>query len=72
MYQIAGLTGPLNDADPYPNNIVNAPNLAHSWQAKGETWRSYQEDTDLLNTRGRNFNSAGGTADQQRGVEKPI
>ena len=61
VYQIAGVTGPLNDADPYPNNIVNAPNLAQLMAAKGETWRSYQEDTDLLNTRGQNFNSAGGT-----------
>jgi hypothetical protein len=29
--------------------------------AKGDTWRSYQEDTDLLNTGGQNFNAAGGT-----------
>ena len=61
VYQVAGLTGPLNDSDPYPNNIVNAPNLGQIMAAKGETWRSYQEDTDLLNTSGQNFNSAGGT-----------
>ena len=61
VYQVSGLTGPLNDNDPYPNNIVNAPNLGQLMAAKGETWRSYQEDTDLLNTNGQNFNSAGGT-----------
>jgi phosphatidylinositol-3-phosphatase len=61
MYQVAGLTGPLNDNDPYPNNIVNAPNLGQLMAAKGETWRSYQEDTDLLNTSGQNLNDAGGT-----------
>jgi hypothetical protein len=61
VYQVGGLTGPLNDADPYPNNIVNAPNLGQIMAAKGETWRSYQEDTDLLNTNGQNFNAAGGT-----------
>ena len=61
VYQIAGVTGPLNDNDPYPNNIVNAPNLNQLMAAKGQTWRSYQEDTDLLNTSGQNFNAAGGT-----------
>jgi hypothetical protein len=66
VWQEAGLHGPLNDADPYmntPNNIVNAPNLSGLLQAKYGTsgWRSYQEDTDLLNTMGQNFNSAGGT-----------
>ena len=24
VYQVSGVTGPLNDSDPYPNNIVNA------------------------------------------------
>jgi hypothetical protein len=61
VYQVAGLTGPLNDHDPYPSNIVNAPNLGQLMAARGQTWRSYQEDTDLLNTSGVNFNSAGGT-----------
>jgi phosphatidylinositol-3-phosphatase len=52
VYQVAGLTGPLNDNDPYPNNIVNAPNLGQLMAAKGETWRSYQEDVDLVPTSG--------------------
>src|ERR1700727_1762158 len=56
VYQVAGLTGPLNDNDPYPNNIVNAPNLGQLMAAKGQTWRSYQEDTDLVNTSGNNIN----------------
>lgn len=56
VYQVAGLTGPLNDNDPYPNNIVNAPNLNQLMAAKGQTWRSYQEDTDLVNTNGNNIN----------------
>jgi hypothetical protein len=61
VYQVAGVTGPLNDSDPYPANIVNAPNLGQIMAKKGETWRSYQEDVDLLNTNGQNFNTAGGT-----------
>jgi phosphatidylinositol-3-phosphatase len=48
VYQVSGVTGPLNDNDPYPNNIVNAPNLGQIMAAKGETWRSYQEDVDLV------------------------
>ena len=28
VWQEAGLTGPLNDNDPYPNNIVSAPTSA--------------------------------------------
>jgi phosphatidylinositol-3-phosphatase len=56
VYQVAGLTGPLNDNDPFPNNIVNAPNLNQLMAAKGQTWRSYQEDTDLVNTSGNNIN----------------
>jgi hypothetical protein len=56
VYQVAGQTGPLNDNDPYPANIVNAPNLNSLMAAKGQTWRSYQEDTDLVNTNGNNIN----------------
>jgi phosphatidylinositol-3-phosphatase len=61
VYQVAGQTGPLNDNDPFPNNIVNAPNLNQLMAAKGETWRSYQEDTDLVNTNGNNINGDHGT-----------
>jgi hypothetical protein len=63
VYQEAGVTGPLNDNDPYPSNIVNAPNLSGLIAASGQTWRAYEEDTDLLNTTGQNFNNpaAGGT-----------
>lgn len=43
----AGLAGPLDDADPYPANIVNAPSLSAALAASGKTWRSYQEDIDL-------------------------
>ena len=43
----AGVHGPLDDKIPYPNNIVNSPNLSAELAAKGGTWRSYQEDTDL-------------------------
>jgi hypothetical protein len=52
VWQEAGLTGPLNDADPYPSNIVNAPNLSALLQSAGVPWKSYQEDTDLTPTSG--------------------
>jgi phosphatidylinositol-3-phosphatase len=53
VWQEAGVSGPLNDADPYantPNNIVNAPNLSALLQTKYGTsgWKSYQEDIDLV------------------------
>jgi hypothetical protein len=47
VWQEAGLAGPLNDADPYPNNIVNAPNFRGLLQTAGIPWKSYQEDIDL-------------------------
>ena len=66
----AGIAGTANpppkrpDNDPYSNSgyIVNAPNLSGLLQQKygPSGWRSYQEDTDLLNTAGQNFNSAAG------------
>ena len=60
VWQESGVTGPLNDANPYPNNIVNEPNLSGVLQSKGISWKSYQEDTDLLNASSQNFNAAGG------------
>jgi len=56
VWQESGTNGPLNDNDPFPNNIVKAPNLSALMAAKGQTWRSYQEDTDLVNTNGNNIN----------------
>jgi hypothetical protein len=55
VWQEAGLAGPLNDADPYantPNNIVNAPNLTGLLQSAGISWKSYQEDIDMVPTSG--------------------
>jgi hypothetical protein len=43
----AGVAGPRNDAQPYPNNIVSVQNLSNVLQQHGETWRSYQEGIDL-------------------------
>jgi hypothetical protein len=48
VWQEAGLAGPLNDADPFPNNIVTAPNLSALLQAAGISWKTYQEDIDLV------------------------
>jgi hypothetical protein len=49
VWQESGMHGPLNDNDPYPNNIVNAPNLSALLQTKygASGWKSYQEDIDL-------------------------
>jgi len=54
VWQESGVHGPLNDSDPYPNNIVNAPNLSALLQAKygASGWKSYQEDIDLVPTSG--------------------
>jgi hypothetical protein len=52
VWQEAGLAGPLNDADPYPDNIVDAPNLSALLQAAGIPWKSYQEDIDLIPANG--------------------
>jgi hypothetical protein len=56
VWQEAGLAGPLNDADPYPNNIVNAPNLSALLQSAGIPWKSYQEDIDLATSDGAPVN----------------
>jgi hypothetical protein len=48
VWQEAGLAGPLNDANPFPNNIVTAPHLTGLLQQDGISWKSYQEDTDLV------------------------
>jgi hypothetical protein len=56
VWQEAGLAGPLNDADPYPNNIVNAPNLSALLQNAGIPWKSYQEDIDLTPPTGGSVN----------------
>ncbi|MBV8684638.1 MAG: PEPxxWA-CTERM sorting domain-containing protein [Caulobacteraceae bacterium] len=61
VYAESGVTGPLNDADPYPSNIVNAPNLTALLQSKGVSWTSYAEDIDLANTMGQNASEFGGT-----------
>jgi len=52
VWQEAGLTGPLNDANPFPDNIVNAPNLSALLQTAGIPWKSYQEDIDLTPSSG--------------------
>jgi phosphatidylinositol-3-phosphatase len=62
VWQESGTHGPLNDNDPFPANVVNAPNLSALLAAKGQTWRSYQEDTDLVNTNGNNINGEHGTS----------
>jgi hypothetical protein len=42
VWQESGVNGPLNDSDPFPSNIVNAPNLSALLQAAGISWKSYQ------------------------------
>jgi phosphatidylinositol-3-phosphatase len=40
--------GIFNDNDPFPNNVQTTPNsLSNYLQKTGQTWRSYQEDTDV-------------------------
>ena len=52
--------GILNDDDPYADNPPNAQtttqHLSGLLQAKGRTWKSYQEDTDLTTSNGKLIN----------------
>jgi phospholipase C len=57
VWSEAGVHGPLNDNDPYPNNIVNAPSLSAELQAAGISWKSYQEDIDLVTSGGQLTNA---------------
>jgi hypothetical protein len=54
--------GTTNDADPYTagvNNVFAGPDLTGLIQSAGISWKSYQEDTDLLPTGGTvNFPTA--------------
>jgi hypothetical protein len=54
VWQESGTFGPLSstDGDPYPSNVVNAPNLTGLLQGAGISWTSYQEDIDLVPTSG--------------------
>ena len=49
----AGLAGPRNDANPYPNNIVTAPNLSGQLQNAGIGWKVYAEDANLQSSGGQ-------------------
>jgi hypothetical protein len=65
--------GIFNDNDPYgpggavaaiaaylaSNPTVSGQNLSGLLQAAGIPWKTYQEDTNLLNTAGGNFNQGG-------------
>jgi hypothetical protein len=53
----AGVHGPLNDNDPYPSNIVKGPSFSAELQAAGISWKSYQEDIDLVTTNGQLTNT---------------
>ncbi len=53
VWSEAGSHGPLNDSDPYPNNIVAAPSLSARLQSAGKSWKSYQEDIDLVSVGGK-------------------
>jgi hypothetical protein len=73
VWQEAGLTGARNDADPYgaginnntallpstnaTNNIINARNFSSQLQNAGQTWKSYQEGTDLASVGGKLTNT---------------
>lgn len=55
----AGVAGPRNDNNPYPNNIVNAPSLSAALQSQYGTagWKSYQEGIDLATVGGKLTNT---------------
>jgi hypothetical protein len=43
------------------NPTLTTQNLSFLIEQSGKTWKSYTEGTNLLNTNGQNFNTAGGT-----------
>jgi hypothetical protein len=43
------------------NPTLTTENLSFLIEQSGKTWKSYSEGTNLLNTNGQNFNTAGGT-----------
>jgi hypothetical protein len=53
----AGRHHHLNDNDPYPNNIVKGPSLSAELQTAGISWKSYQEDIDLVTKAGQLTNT---------------
>jgi hypothetical protein len=57
VWEESGRAGPLNDNDPYPSNIVNAPNFRGLLQNAGIGWKSYQEDIDLAKNAQGNLTS---------------
>jgi len=74
LWQEAGSNlGIFNDNDPYgpggavaaiaaylaSNPTVSGQNLSGLLQAAGIPWKTYEEDTNLLNTAGGNFNQGG-------------
>src|SRR5215469_105930 len=86
LWQEAGSNfGILNDNDPYvtpggsvaaiaaflaANTTYTGEHLAGLLEKNGLSWYSYQEDTDLLNTDGGNFNNNGGTITSTPAKEK--
>jgi phosphatidylinositol-3-phosphatase len=46
-------------------SVGNAPSLSGALQAKGIPWKSYQEDTDLLTTGGKNGTAGNGITNGQ-------
>jgi phospholipase C len=57
VWSESGFPGRHNDNDPYPDNIVDKPSLSAELQAAGMTWKSYQEDTDLVSQDGQLTNT---------------
>jgi hypothetical protein len=57
VWSESGFPGKHNDNDPYPNNIVDKPSLSAELQAAGMSWKSYQEDTDLVSQNGQLTNT---------------
>jgi hypothetical protein len=63
VWSEAGKTGPLNDATPFPNNIVSGPSLSAALQASGQSWKSYQEGIDLVKVNGQPTNQVAQPSD---------
>ena len=72
VWQVSGTHGPLNDDDPYPNNIVNAPSLRPASGGEGHFLAVVSGRHRSPEHVGPELQFGGGHADEQCRVAEPV